>query len=208
MTDDEKAAAIDNALDEEVPTFLDDTGLQRIAYSLGINGKPTLVTDAQLDKIAGTSLYRTVHNAYLKGKDLGFSAQEICDQVRAGAFTMYADSGGTAHGRGIYFADTYSGSTIYQVGRASDNLVMRAKYAPNARIIAESTARNGMLSEISRGTKLGKAISRADPASRMAIYALAKGYDAIQDSGSGYNMVINRGALIMSTTTKHPSTRW
>ena len=158
MSEDERAEAIEEALQEPVPVFLEDSSLQRIAYSLGINEKPQLVTDAQLDKIAGTSLYRTVHDVYDRANDISFKAQEIADQVRAGDFTRYSDNGGSAYGRGLYFANSYYGSVVYQQGAASQNIVMRAKYAPTARIVDYGKTLAGVRKEISSGTKLGRVL--------------------------------------------------
>ena len=92
MTDDQKADVVDKALRTGVPIFLDDSGLQRFAYFTGMNGKPTIVADSQLDKMQGHELFRTVNDAYDSRKDIGYTANDIIKQVSSGDFTMYSDS--------------------------------------------------------------------------------------------------------------------
>lgn len=55
-----------------------------------------------------------------------------------------------------------------------------------------------MLAERSRGTKLAKAIAKADSQSQISLYAVAKGYDGLKDAWSSYHMIFNRKALAIS----------
>lgn len=200
MTDDQKADVIDQALSTGVPMFLDDSGIQRFAYFTGMSDKPNVVSDAQLDKISGTTLYRTVYDGYNKRTDIGYTGNDIVKQIRNGDFTMYSDSGGSAHGKAIYFADDYGESIAYGWGQKNP-IVTRAKITSN-KVISESKLRSDYSSALNRGDKLATACSRADYSSARNLYALAKGYDIVQDSGTGYNMVLNRRALTMSDTVK------
>ena len=198
MTDDEKADVVTDALNTGVPVFLDDSGIQRLAYFTGLSDKPKIVSDDQLDKIQGQDLFRTVHDAYNKKTDIGYTANDICKQVRDGDFTMYSDSGGSAHGKAIYFADSFTGSRSYMDTR-KNNLMMRAKIT-SGKTISESTLHSNFSKARSRGDKLALAC-RGDA----NLYALAKGYSAVIDTGwSKYHMVLNRGCLTMSSTTKDP----
>ena len=200
MTDDEKADVIAKALMVKPPIFLDDSGLQRLAYFTGMSDKPQIVSDSQLDKMAGKSIYRNVHDSYNSRTDIGYSSKDIYKQIASGDFTMYSDSGGSVHGKAIYFASNYSSASMYMSGK--NNIMMRAKISPNAKTISESQLNTLVRQEANKNSKLYRACKNAGSSSNMMI-ALAKGYDVVTDDrGSGYNMVLNRGALVMSDTTK------
>ena len=194
MTDDEKADVITSALGVGVPMFLEDSALQKFAYYTGMSDKPTTVTDSQLDKMKGTSLYRTVDNAYNRRTDMGYTSTDIYKQIRDGDYTMYSDSGGSAHGKGIYFADSFGGSAVYGNGQKT-TLMMRAKIT-SGNTISESKLRSDYQSALNRRDKLALACSNADGSSARNLYGLAKGYSVV-DAGS-YKVVLNRGALSMS----------
>ena len=68
-------------------------------------------------------------------------------------------------------------------------------------------AKNGVANEISRGTKLGKALSKIGHQDRTAVWSLAKGYD-VMEGGYGYHVVINRSALIASKDIKSMGSSW
>lgn len=205
MSDDEKADVIVMAQMVKPPIFLDDSGMQRFAYFTGMSDKPQIVSDSQLDKMSGTSLYRTVNNSYNSRTDIGYTAKDIYKQIAKGDYTMYSDSGGSAHGKAIYFADSVGSSAVYSNGRNS--IMMRAKISPNAKTISESALDKMYRNEVNKGTKLAKAVQQtSDRNSSRNLFALAKGYDVITPSGgSGYNMVLNRGGLVMSDKTKSVS---
>lgn len=202
MTDDEKADVIADALKVKPPAFLDDSGLQRVAYFTGLSETPEMVSDAALDKMPGKSLYRTVNDSYNRSTDIGYTSGDIYNQVATGNYTQYSDSGGSAYGKAIYFADNYRESSYY--GQAGKNpKTMRAKYKPDANVLTTQQLSSLVAKERAGNTKLYRAASLGG-SSRDHIIALAKGYHAVQDSGySGYNMVLNRGGLAMSTTVKN-----
>ena len=129
MSDDEKADVIVMAQMVKPPIFLDDSGMQRFAYFTGMNDKPQIVSDSQLDKMSGTSLYRTVNNSYNSITDIGYTAKDIHKQIAKGDYTMYSDSGGSAHGKAIYFADSVGFFTrAIEVGgpTGTDNIICEA----------------------------------------------------------------------------------
>ena len=204
MTDDEKADVINDALRTGVPLFLDDSGMQRFAYFTGMSDKPNVVSDKALDSMNGTELFRTVHNAYNRQTDIGYSAKDICDQVSKGDFTMYSDSGGSAYGKAIYFADNLGGSLAYRSGSGT-NLTMRAKIT-SGKGVDYNTNSNNYTKALSNGDKLAKACSKAGRGDAENLYALAKGYTHVTDRYSGYNMVLNRSCLSVSDTYKNSST--
>ena len=199
MTDDEKADVIDKALSTGVPMFLDDSGLQRFTYFTGMSDKPKVVSDSQLDKMKGEELFRTVNDAYNSKKDIGYSSTDIAKQISEGDYTMYSDSGGSAHGRGIYFANNYRDSSYYGSGKNAKT--MRAKIT-GGRSISESQLNSDYNSATRRGDKLALACKKAGGTDGRNLYALAKGYDVIKASGS-YRVVLNRRALTVSSTIKN-----
>lgn len=204
MTDDEKADVITSALGVGTPLFLDDSGLQKFAYFTGMSDKPTVVSDAQLDAMQGTELFRTVNNAYNRSTDIGYTSTDIYKQIATGDFTMYSDSGGSAHGKGIYFADDFGESKVYGHG-TSDTLMMRAKIT-GGRTITESKLSSDYNRALASGDKLALACSNADSSSARNLYGLAKGYSTI-DCGWSYYVVLNRGALTMSSQTVNPTNK-
>ena len=200
MTDDEKADVINDALRTGVPLFLDDSGMQRFAYFTGMSDKPNVVSDSALDGMKGTELFRTVHNAYNRQTDIGYSAKDICDEVSKGDFTMYSDSGGSAYGKAIYFANNLSGSLAYRTG--GKDLTMHAKIT-GGKGIDYNTNSNNYTKALRNNDKLAKACSRAGYGDAENLYALAKGYTHVTDnSRSGYNMILNRSCLTVSDTYK------
>ena len=202
MTDDQKADVINDALNTGVPMFLDDSGMQRFAYFTGMTNKPTVVSDSALDNVQGQEIFRTVSNAYNPQTDIGYTASDIAKQISTGDYTMYSDSGGSAHGKAIYFADSVNGSTAY--ARNNTSLTMRAKIT-GGNGISESALDRQYQQALSRGDKLAKACSRADRSSAANLYGLAKGYTH-KTSGWGYVMVFDRSCLTVSDTYKKSST--
>lgn len=210
MTDDEKASVVDDALNSGVPLFLEDSGMQRFAYFTGMTEKPTVVSDSQLDSINGTEMYRTVNDAYNRNIDIGYTSNDIAKQISEGDFTMYSDSGGSAHGKGIYFAESYSDSSWY--GNSRQNPVtMRAKVT--GKTIRESQLTNDYNAALRRGDKLATACSKAPGGSmdKRNLYGLVKGYDVISPDYGNYHVVLNRKGITVSSTIKRTNiggTKW
>ena len=199
MTDDQKADIVSTALDTGVPMFLEDSGMQRLAYFTGMSEKPTVVSDAALDKIKGEEMFRTINDAYNASIDIGYSSRDIAKQISHGDFTMYSDSGGSAHGKAIYFANNYRDSSYY--GNSSKNPVtMRAKIT--GKTVTESRLRSMYSRALQRGDKLALACQKAGNAGDARnMYGLAKGYDVVT-AANGYRMVLNRRGITVSDTVK------
>lgn len=209
MTDDQKADVIMQAQKTQVPVFLAQNDLQKVLYGLKLNDKPTLVDDSVLDSTPGKELFRTVNATSDNANRIKYTAADIASQTIKGSVTRVSDTGGSVHGRGIYFADDYRSSVSYgnRSGNVSQTAVVRVKLSPSARLVSTTTAANGVANEISKGTKLGKALSKIGHQDRTAVWSLAKGYDAMV-GGYGYHVVINRSALIASKDIKPAGSKW
>lgn len=209
MTDDQKADVIMQARNTQVPVFLAQNDLQKVMYGLKLNDKPTLVDDSVLDSTPGKELFRTVNATNDHANRIKYTATDVANQVIRGSVTRVSDTGGSVHGRGIYFADNYHGSTSY--GRSRNNLnqtaVVRVKLSPKAKTISTTAAARGVTKEINSGSKLGKALSKIGYQDQTAVYSLAKGYDAMVAS-NGYHVIINRSALIASKDIKAMGYSW
>lgn len=199
MSDDEKADVINNAVKQGVPDHLSQTDFQKFIYNTGLNDKPDVVDDATLDSMNGTELWRTVNNVYDRQNDISYSADQIAKQVMAGRVTRTSDNGGSVYGRGIYFADNQRDSAMYgnNRGNVKKTAQIRCKLNNNAKLINYTKASSGASAEISKGTKLGKALSKCDSKSRASIWAMANGYNVLT-SGHGYYNILNRNAVTMS----------
>ena len=211
MSDDEKADFISANINQGVPAHLADNSLQRFIYNSGLNEKPDVVDDATLDTMTGTELFRTVNyvDKRYNPQNIGYTAPQIAKQVQSGRYTRVSEDGGSVYGRGIYFANTYSGSIGYgdTRGNVKATAVMRAKLNNNAKVIDYYKASAGASKEIASGSKLGRALRKCDSHSRSSIYAMAKGYN-VMDNGSGYIVVLNRNAITMSSDIKAKGSSW
>ncbi len=212
MTDDEKADYIDNMVSQGVPDHLSQSAFQKFVYNSDMNDKPQVVDDKTLDGMGGTEMFRTVDAVNNNQVRVKYSADEIANQVMYGTKTRYSDSGGSVHGRGLYFATSYTDSVGYgsRSGNIKATAVMRAKLNANAKTITTSAVSRLTQQEIASGSKLGKSLQkiyRSDTASAWSLCALAKGYNVI-DSGWGYYNVLNRNAMTMSSTVKSKGGSW
>lgn len=193
MTDDEKADVITDALKTGVPLHLDRSGLQRFAYYTGMNEKPDVLDESKWQKLTGQKIYRSVQDIYQRTKDIAYTSSDIAKQIMTGTYTNYSDVGGSYHGNAIYF-----GTSKGQYGSGKGYAIIRAKVKSSAKIGDEYSLASQMRSELRQGTKLAKAISKANSDSQLSLYAVAKGYDGIKDSSTGYYMIYNRRALAIS----------
>lgn len=184
-----------------IPDYLDQTATQKVMYALGMNGKPQVMNDAELDKMKGTDLFRTVNdNKYLSGN-------EILDQIAQGDYTRLSDSGGSAYGRGIYFANDLKESLWY--GNYGQSSVMRMKLASDANIVTYNKVAKGLYSSslytrMETGLNWEKLSYKQQPDSSdyVALRALSQGIDGWVDKGSGYYVILNRSKTAVSSTYK------
>lgn len=174
----------------KVPPILDGSVTTKVIYALGMNNKPTIVSDDQLDRMPGKDLYRTV---YESGSMPPPSSAGILDQIRSGDYTQMSGAGGSAHGRALYFArDDFVGSRVYGDGERNA-LMMRAKINPGAKIVNEQTLKRQM---VAKGFNVSGSSSRDD----IALYALSQGIDGWYSNT--YTMMVNRGVLTASSRNK------
>ena len=210
LSDDEKADAMAQIMKNDLPNMLDKSFTQKMLYYTDIEGKPKVVSDAQLDNELGQELFRTVHDVYDRATDVSYTAKQIYNQIAKGDYTAVSGSGGSAYGKGIYFASTYRGSTAYAVGNKK-NVTMRAKLNSNARTVDYYTAIKGAQNEIARGTKMGRMYARMSAEDQSSVWALNNGYNVVTDSkhGADYHVVLDRRAITMSSkTTDSSGSRW
>ena len=192
MSDSQKQGLMRQIINDpniQVPGYLDSSDTTKVLYALGMNQKPTIVSDSQLDSIQGIEIYRTV---YETGSMPPPSSSMVLDQIRNGDFTQMSGKGGSAHGRAIYFATNFGDSSTYGMGE-NNSLVMRAKINPKANIRSEKSLR----SQIANDPNWGGGNTRHDD---IALYAVSHGIDGWY-SGS-YTMMVNRGVLTASSTNK------
>lgn len=196
MSDAQKFSTIQDIIKNpniQVPDYLDDSETSKVLYALGMNNKPQVVSDSQLDSMPGREIYRTV---YEKGSMPPPQSDEILDQIRTGDFTQLSGRGGSAHGRALYFATDFGDSASY--GTSERNaMVMRAKINPNAKIVKESTIRQQMQNDPNYAAGAVRFGGNKDS---IALYALSHGIDGWY-SGT-YTMMVNRGMLTASSQNK------
>lgn len=215
LNSDQQAQMIESGINTQTPNFLSDSDFQKFMFAHDLDGKPQVVDDKTLDSMKGKDLFRNVNAVYDKTTDVGYKADEIAQQIQFGDFTRFSDNGGSAHGRGLYFANDYGGSSVY--GRTPNNVkqtaVIRAKLNNNAKVMYEKDAIRGADSEIQKGTKLGQALSKCSYKDQRSIYALAKGYNVISrfsnvDAHNNYLVVLDRSALSVSSSIKSQGYSW
>lgn len=179
-----------------VPNYLDDSATTKVIYALGMDNKPVVVSDSAFDNIPGVEMFRTVRDTNSPPP----YATDILDQVRYGDYTQMSGIGGSVFGRALYFATDFGDSQVYGHGRPSATMA-RAKIDPKAKIITDTTLDNRM-SKNSAWMNLPN--SSYDDGK--ALYALSHGIDGWREPRGGtYRMIVNRGAIIMSDTSKDVS---
>lgn len=180
-----------------VPGYLDDSATTKVIYALGMNNKPNVVSDSQLDSMAGEEIFRTVYDVPSPPP----RAKDITDQLRNGDFTQMSGSGGSAYGRALYFATDFGESQDYGYGRTSATMT-RGKINPSAKIIGDRALTNRMNKDPNWHRLPGVRGTDAK-----ALYALSHGIDGWKGTGYGrtYRMIVNRGVLTMSSQDKDVS---
>lgn len=197
LSEQERFDKINEILDNQnikVPDYLDSSDTTKLIYALGMDKKPTVVSDAQLDQMQGRELYRTV---YETGSMPPPSTADVIDQISNGDYTQMSGKGGSAHGRAIYFSTDYGDSAIYGSGERNP-LIMRGKINPTANIRSESSLGRQMLNDTTWKSTIKQ--HRLSSSDNIALYALSHGIDGWYSST--YTMMVNRGALTVSSQAK------
>ena len=197
MSADEKIDTLNNIIADrniKVPAYLDDSDTSKVLYALGMDKKPTVVSDDALDKMQGREIFRTVY------EDASCmpppSSTDITDQIRNGDYTQLSGKGGSAHGRALYFATDFKDSALYGSGEKNP-VIMRAKINSNARMADE----HQLYVHMRNDNKFDNNIFTSSHADKTALYALYSGYDGWY-SNYGYEMIINRGVITTSSKNK------
>lgn len=195
MSDAQKYQTINDIIFDpniQVPSYLDGSQTSKLMYALGMNNKPTVVSDAQLDTMQGREIFRTVYNA-----NSTVTSDMILDQIRNGDYTQMSGSGGSAHSRALYFATNFADSAAY--GRYESNpMVMRAKLNPNARIRSETSLTRQMHSDVNwRNSQIARNAHYSDA---LSLYAIAHNVDGWYSST--YTMIVNRGNMTASSQNR------
>lgn len=179
-----------------VPSHLDNSATSKVIYALGMNNKPNVVTDKQLDGMNGEEIFRTVYDVSSPPP----FAKDITSQIRKEDFTQMSGSGGSAFGRALYFATDFGSSKSYGYGKSSATM-MRGKIDKKAKIIGDKKLEN-LIAKDPRWN--GMNVNYAD---KKALYALSHGIDGWKGSGYGrsYRMIVNRGVLSVSSQDKNVS---
>lgn len=195
-----------NVQSVDMPQFLCDSHLQRMIYGLGMNDKPQIVSDKQLNamvKQGAVPIYRTVNDSDDDVQGISMTSDDICDMMTDGSLS-YVGRG--VHGDGLYFSDSKRGSKLY--GNPGQNpKTLRAVLNPaKARAISESSLQSAYDAFVKSHPRTRRALGFAKAHSTsdsMSQFALLMGYNVITTK-VGYNetyyTVIDRSALIMSKT--------
>ena len=207
MSDEDKADFVFNVINNHniiVPDYLDNSVTSKVMYAFGMNNKPQVVSDSELDKIKGKDLYRTVYDI----PDSPISSTEILDQIRHSDYTQLSGSGGSVYGRAIYFATDFERSAMFGI-EETNPVMMRAKINPNAKMIEVHNLSN--MSTNSKFIQKLQAHIKGDYTKDfsndwMSLTALANGFDGWRVTPYGtkndYVMIINRRALTVSSKSK------
>ena len=102
-----------NVQSVNMPQFLCDSHLQRMIYGLGMNDKPQIISDKQLNamvKQGAVPIYRTVNDSDDDVQGISMTSDDICDMMTDGSLS-YVGRG--VHGDGLYFSDSKRGSKLY-----------------------------------------------------------------------------------------------
>lgn len=204
MDDAGQAQTIQQAIQTGVPVFLDDTGLQKLAFAVGGYGTPQVVDDATLNNMPGVDLYRTVSSHRNTQLGTNYTGTEIAQQVLYSDYTVYNSKGGRAYGNGLYFADDYGESVSYVSDSNPDRKTMRCKIT--GKIITDSQLTTKFRND---NSQMARTIKGANWSSdeKQAVYAISKGYTAVKHPGPGYYTILNRSGVAFSNRIKDTTGR-
>lgn len=184
--------------------MLPDADTQKLVYDLGLNGQPRVVSEAEFQKIRGTTWMRGVTAA----KDERSGAVLMPGQAVANntMYGQYSRIGGGVAGDGFYLSNDKGTANSY-AGHAStlmDGAVMRAKIDPSlAKPVTYESIRSQFFREPAEVQRAYQNMSLASHWSGgfMGAYAIQKGYNVITRKVSGstqHRIVLDRSIMIMS----------
>lgn len=188
-----------NVYDVDIPDFLNTHHTQKMVYGLGLNDKPQVIPDVQLQQMINNGaqpIYRSVDDVTLPGK-VHLSGADMHDMLRDGDLTYL---GNGMYGDGLYFSNSLKGSKGY------GNTTIQGVLSPNARTITEKQLRNEYDNYIKTHPQTRKALGFSAKRgsswkNSLSQFALIRGYNVITYThydGETYYNVIDRSALIVS----------
>ena len=185
LSDQQQADMVNKAKTAKAVPGFPDTLYQKFVMANGLDAKPKLVTDAQMDAMPGKDFYRGVNARTADAAD------KIVMNTLMHDYTFFSDSGGSALGRGIYAMQDLNSDVRLYGSSSGVNNIMRFKLDSDAKTISISDARMLYAKELASGSRLGKALTGVYEKDGMSIVAAAKGYAAITRDHSGGNTWIN-----------------
>lgn len=196
-----------NVQSVDMPQFLCDSHLQRMIYGLGMNDKPQIVSDKQLNamvKQGAVPIYRTVNDSDDAVQGISMTSDDICDMMTDGSLS-YVGRG--VHGDGLYFSDSKRGSKLY--GNPGQNpKTLRAVLNPaKARAISESSLQSAYDAFVKSHPRTRRALGFAKAHSTsdsMSQFALLMGYNVITTK-VGYNETITRSLIVAPLLCRKPA---
>lgn len=217
MTDDELAALVkasDNAI---MPNFLADIKdrTQRFVYQAGLNALPTVLDDAAFNQfLSDNNIPRSdimardidpIHFTAQDGTYFSYKSTDIANMLKYSKFNYIGGKkGGQRYGAGTYFAQNGGGSTGY--GSDPSFVTVEGVLNPaTARVIDSATLSRKAASFAQSHPKFAAAVggyvsgSQTWTDNNMSIWALAMGYNVINDGTHGYGAyytVIDRSAFV------------
>lgn len=180
-----------------------DEDSQRVAYALGLNGTPQVISRKDFDSYVESLgpdgpevMYRGVESSR------GVTAAHMQYQMAYAEDEPFIGRG--LYGDGLYFstreqtADEFAGEqyrNMYGLCDGTAGTVSRAVLRPDARILKTDAMEHDL-----KGTEKGAEVEKAVGFLDLAVYAMATGHDAIEvelNGGEKYIAVLNKAAMIM-----------
>lgn len=207
QTDEDKATKFLAKVHNTDMSQFDDNGYpyypgdyQKFTATLGMNAKPTVLPDAEFDKMVQQHGLQVLYR--------GESGQKACDRF------MFADNTHTgigSYGDGFYFTeDVYTANKYAASKGGPDGRVIKMALSPNAHCITYNDLVKQMAKE---GYKLKSALHKQGVADKThylndgeSQWAIKNGYNVITDCmyhGSQYHLYLSRDAVICSDKVKH-----
>lgn len=180
---------------------LPECDTQRVVYDLGLNDKPTVVSQAEFKKLKGETWYRGVHDFKDNRGTILATSDDVVNQ------TFYGDTtriGAGVSGDGFYFTKHKSTADSYarngQNGRVLQmKLDMRKVKGIDAGKLSSMFSREPI--EVQRAFRNMSSIGNEWSTGFLSAYAVRKGYNVILRPERGFAIPITRDVMILSDST-------
>ena len=208
MSDDELLALYNKSKNVDMPNHLSDmdNNTQKFVYTAGLNGKPEVLDDAAFNQYLKDNnisqsqvLARTVGDAKynVNGTTIQLTPNQITMMLKDGELNYVGGKAANKHyyGHGTYFDMNGGRPTGYGSGRNSATCI--GVLSKNARIVSDSALPAKARAFAASHPKFARAVGSYST-NTMSIYALAMGYNVIQNGS--YHNIIDRTALVMRSS--------